>query len=255
MADETGCITKYHKVSRNLQTHNCFAFIFQSILGFPKYQSHMVSQSLTSLTKNQSLMRLSNTFFSLCKCVRLDYHDFVMIAVNFTMTLFTAPISASSLAESKPLSNDMNPYPVKRRRIQSKFQCLWESTWRDNPVTVPSCTLSDIVRDHSLSDDTLANGVPSRFWTMHPPKGIFQDRGVSGFLIREDYIVVLKHLFMAAEFDYSKIDEDWPEIFTNPFLNVLDTANDPKHTTKKGGLIITGHPGIGTPFMLYKIKG
>ena len=79
--------------------------------------------------------------------------------------------------------------------------------------------------------------------------------GTSGFLIHEDYIVVFKHLFMAAGFDDSKIGERWPEVFTNPFLNVLVTANDPSHKTKKGGLIITGHPGIGAPLMLYKIKG
>ena len=70
---------------------------------------------------------------------------------------------------------------------------------------------------------------------MQPPTGIFPDMG---FLIREDYIVVFRHLLMAAGFDDSRIGEGWPEILTNPFLNVLAIANDPNHKTKRGGSIM-----------------
>ena len=162
------------------------------------------------------------------------------------MTLFTE--------SNDTRSDDMNPHSPKRRRIEVEpdIQRLWESTWRDSSGTaVPFCTRSNIVRDHSLSDGPA--DVP--YWTMQPPQAILPNMSISGFLIRDDYIVVLEHLFKAAGFDCSKICKDWPEIFTNPFLNVLATADDPKFKTKKGGLIITGHPGIGVPLMLYKIKG
>ena len=84
-----------------------------------------------------------------------------MIAVNFTITLFAA-ITPSSSAESK-LSNDIssidnNPHPPK-----SDFEHLWDLTWNSDADMVPFCTLFDVARDGSLSDDICAHGVPSRF--------------------------------------------------------------------------------------------
>lgn len=124
-----------------------------------------------------------------------------------------------SLAKSRPSTNDMNLCSSKRARMEIPMylQHLWELTWGADGDVPPFCIQMEVKRDNSLpADMSPPVEFPSSCWIMQPPKKVTWTDGISGVLIRDDYIVALEYLFKAAGLDDPRIREHCPErSFTN----------------------------------------